>query len=752
MAISLLLCYNTYINMYPFPGGDPLQINHMCATFGKLDNARLTLQPGINIIYAPNESGKSTWCHFIRTMLYGLPPRERGPLADKHRYAPWSGAAMSGTMTFTRGTQQMTAIRQTRRADAPMGEFRCMYHATSDPVPGMTGADFGQTVLGVSRDVYVRSAFIGQGKLFLDKDAELERRIASLIGSGEEDISFSDTYDRLKKQLYRRKHNKTGLIPSLEQEIVQLEDALQQLQSLQLQEQSLRMQLAQHQQQAQDLQSRLEQWDTLEKQAALQACLQAENATREASAHARALQDSCPGLPHADRLSRISGLADMLKRTQEGARRAEADAAAAQSEASTAQARWQAHPLYPSEEGQLSDRLARITPELAPFSPWAALFALLAGAAAGFALWHFLSQPAAAIGTGTAISAALLIIYNSIRQRRNAAARQRAEAQRSTLTSEIDAYLQLRRQCSAAQEQAQRRSAAAQTLHRTYHEGLLQLLSFVQPFAPSAVTLPDICTALEQGLALRERLDLAQAAALETQHRHELLLSSLPQGPLPDPTVPLPRPAIGRTQLSDALVRVTGSMDQLRSQLDILTGQIRAGGDRDILESRLNRKRSELARLQEEYQAISSAMDALFRADQTMQNRFSPELGRRAAEIFAALTGGKYHQVLFDRSFSLSAAPSGDPIPRSIQFLSQGAADQLYLATRLAICDFVLPSDAPAPLILDDALANFDHQRMAAALEWLVQAGQTRQILLFTCHTREAEYLAGRDDVSICSL
>ena len=729
-----------------------MQINQMSATFGKLDNARLTLQPALNIICAPNESGKSTWCHFIRTMLYGLPPRERGPLADKHRYAPWSGAAMGGTMTFTHQGQKMTAIRQTRRADAPMGEFRCVYHGTSDPVPGMTGTDFGQTILGVSREVYVRSALIGQGKLFLDKDAELERRISSLIGSGEEDTSFSDAHDRLKKQLHRRRHNKSGLIPSLEQEIAQLDGALQQLHSLQQQEQSLRMQLVQYQQQAQDLQIRLAQWDALEKQAALHSCLQAEKAALEAKSRVRALQDSCPGLPRANQLSRMSGLADVLTRTQDAAHRAEADATATQTEADAAQARWQAHPLYPNDESQLSDRLARIAPELASFSPWAAFFALMVGGAAAFAFWHFLSQLAIAIGTGLAISAALLIIYNSIRLRRNRAALRLAEAQRSALKSEIDAYLQLRQQYDAAQERAQHRSAASQTLHRTYHEGLLQLLSFVQPFAPYAATLPDICAALEQGLALRERLDLAQTAALEAQHRHELLRQSLPQGPLPDPAEPLPRPAIGRAQLSAALSRITDSISNLRSQLDVLTGQIRAGGDRDILESRLSHKRTELAQLHGEYRAISAAMDALSRADQTMQSRFSPQLGRRAAEIFAALTDGNYHQVLFDRSFALSATPSGDSIPRSIQTLSQGAADQLYLATRLAICQLVLPSDDPAPLILDDALANFDDARMAAALDWLVQAAQTQQILLFTCHTREAEYLADRDGVSICSL
>ena len=186
--------------------------------------------------------------------------------------------------------------------------------------------------------------------------------------------------------------------------------------------------------------------------------------------------------------------------------------------------------------------------------------------------------------------------------------------------------------------------------------------------------------------------------------------------------------------------------------LPVGNGRLAAMGDPLVLASSLSCMRDEYELICDEYDAISLAVDTLREANDEMQSRFSPQLGRRAAEIFAALTDGNYHQVLFDRSFALSATPSGDSIPRSIQTLSQGAADQLYLATRLAICQLVLPSDDPAPLILDDALANFDDARMAAALDWLVQAAKTQQILLFTCHTREAEYLADRDGVSICSL
>ena len=49
-------------------------------------------------------------------------------------------------------------------------------------------------------------------------------------------------------------------------------------------------------------------------------------------------------------------------------------------------------------------------------------------------------------------------------------------------------------------------------------------------------------------------------------------------------------------------------------------------------------------------------------------------------------------------------------------------------------------ADDPAPLVLDDALANFDDARCAAALRWLKEAAQHRQILLFTCHSRERAF------------
>ena len=52
-----------------------MKIYSMTATFGKLENQTLILQPGLNVIHAPNEWGKSTWCSFLAIMLYGLETR-----------------------------------------------------------------------------------------------------------------------------------------------------------------------------------------------------------------------------------------------------------------------------------------------------------------------------------------------------------------------------------------------------------------------------------------------------------------------------------------------------------------------------------------------------------------------------------------------------------------------------------------------------------------------------------------------------
>ena len=195
-----------------------MKILKMRATFGKLQSAELALGEGLNVIEAPNEGGKSTWSAFLRAMLYGINTKERdrqGYLAEKNRYQPWSGAAMEGSVELLWQGRSVT-LRRGPKGSTPFGRFEAVYTGTAELVPGLTGDNAGETLTGVPREVFERSAFVGQGGAAIDGAPALEARIAALASSGEEDVSYSQVERRLRDWLNRRKHNKTGLIPRLE--------------------------------------------------------------------------------------------------------------------------------------------------------------------------------------------------------------------------------------------------------------------------------------------------------------------------------------------------------------------------------------------------------------------------------------------------------------------------------------------------------------------------------------------------------
>ena len=84
--------------------------------------------------------------------------------------------------------------------------------------------------------------------------------------------------------------------------------------------------------------------------------------------------------------------------------------------------------------------------------------------------------------------------------------------------------------------------------------------------------------------------------------------------------------------------------------------------------------------------------------------------------------------------------------------LSEGTDNLLYLALRIAMCEIVLSGDEPCPIILDDALFTFDDARMATTLDFLRETAKGRQIILFSCHSREAKYFENAEDVTILNL
>ena len=207
-------------------------IRHMQGTFGTLDGEQLRLDTGLNIIYAPNESGKSTWCAFLRAMLYGIDTSQRaraGFVPDKQKYAPWSGKPMAGELELEQGGKCITIRRWTEAPNAPLRGFSAVYTGTDIPVPGLTAADAGEQLTGLSAEVFARTAFIGQGGLVVTGTPELEKRISAIVTSGEEASSYTEADAQLRAWLRRRRSGQHGALPELEGRITTVEEQLHRL-------------------------------------------------------------------------------------------------------------------------------------------------------------------------------------------------------------------------------------------------------------------------------------------------------------------------------------------------------------------------------------------------------------------------------------------------------------------------------------------------------------------------------------------
>jgi DNA repair exonuclease SbcCD ATPase subunit len=166
--------------------------------------------------------------------------------------------------------------------------------------------------------------------------------------------------------------------------------------------------------------------------------------------------------------------------------------------------------------------------------------------------------------------------------------------------------------------------------------------------------------------------------------------------------------------------------------------------------------RSLAARLEEqikEYAALRLASAALDMAKERYRALHQDTLLDRAGVFFRKLTNEAFSGIEIDYEEgkdTLKAVRSSATRPDarvSVDGLSDGTRDQLFLALRLAGIEQHLKEREPAPLIIDDALINFDDDRAQATLRCLADFARQTQVILFT-HHRQLVDLAREVDPS----
>ena len=112
-----------------------------------------------------------------------------------------------------------------------------------------------------------------------------------------------------------------------------------------------------------------------------------------------------------------------------------------------------------------------------------------------------------------------------------------------------------------------------------------------------------------------------------------------------------------------------------------------------------------------------------------------PETLREASSYMSQLTGGKYTRIWTPLAHDILFVDTADGQPLSVQVLSRGTREQLFVSLRLALVAAYARRGIHLPMILDDVFVNFDAGRTKTACAVLREfAKQGHQLLVFTCH------------------
>lgn len=138
----------------------------------------------------------------------------------------------------------------------------------------------------------------------------------------------------------------------------------------------------------------------------------------------------------------------------------------------------------------------------------------------------------------------------------------------------------------------------------------------------------------------------------------------------------------------------------------------------------------------EDIQALELAAQEITRISQSFYEDMQDELNAEISRYVSLFTAGAYDSVRLDEQGQLQILTEGREVRPEL--LSCGTLEQIYLALRLAVGK-VVTKEETLPILLDEAFAMYDDDRLAQTLQTL--STLQNQIFLFTCQKREVEML-----------
>ena len=188
---------------------------------------------------------------------------------------------------------------------------------------------------------------------------------------------------------------------------------------------------------------------------------------------------------------------------------------------------------------------------------------------------------------------------------------------------------------------------------------------------------------------------------------------------------------------ADAEVReLSTERGSIQAQRDGLTGE----EESSRLRTERHRLLEEMRGHAREWTVRTIAENLLQEARGKFEKERQPDVVRNAETFFKGITNERYQTVFSPLGSSEIHVMDSRGDPKQPSQLSRGTREQLFLSLRFGLVRELGQRSERLPVVVDEALVNFDPRRGMRAAGAFVELAQTNQVLVFTCHPQMVEW------------
>ena len=675
--------------------------------FGKFREHTVSLQAGLHLWQALNESGKSTTADFIRFIFYGFEKsRAKRPLLEDplQKYQPWDAPdGMAGALEFV--DDDGSTYRIERVLDAKgKGTVRVLDADGKEidiPSPG-------EHFLGVDSDTFVNIFYIRQGASVPHRTAGMDVAMKNLVTTGSEEISFDSVMKFLQEERAKYSSPKRGMgkLKKLQEEMDELERTICFSEARLTEKRALLQQTQQTEAQISEMTDRLRALQKERDKIAAHDAYLREQKRAILQEQISGLEAQAAPMPQTADTEQLYEAFRQLDRARLCRERAEEELSALRTRVVTVDPRHETVLAHHQFLGNSTGKSLTI------------LGALLLAAGAIGTLWSLWSLAGAVAG-------GVLLLVGIFKMRLPKALRELG------LRNKMQLMLALQ-EAAAAKQAADSYEQALTEAEDTYRRNEAEEKNIKEKYLPllqrAGVSSPEQLAEVQRRQAER-RGQQAHLEQLRAQLR-ELSATAAEDARIAARQTQLMHPQQLEAEVRQAEEQKEVLLRRLAQNAALADNVRREEAEKSELTERLELCKEEYKRCAYCNEVALIAMEAMEQAQRALRDNYAPALRALVEKTLALLTDGKYDFVTLDEEFVMRIKADGGL--RALDYFSQGTRDAAYLALRLSLAELVQGSRR-IPLIFDDPFLSFDGNRRKNLEKQLQKLAQDRQILYFTC-------------------